>query len=332
MASEAPVLYLLHGDNEYATSQFIAELLGKLGDATIADMNTAHLDGRTASFQELETAVNTLPFMGKRRLVLFSNPLAFLGSSTVKERFLALIPNIPQAVALVMYNSRYFWVEKDKKDNKFRWIGKLPKNFGGRVFLKDFPLPSRGEMIHLVQSLVKEAGAQISPAAARLLASLTGENPRLALQEIHKVLAYTNYQRTIEEDDVLAVTPDTAPGDIFAMVDAIGQRNGKAALQTLHRLLEEQDALSIYGMIIRQFRLLLLAREVLDRGGQQDDVIRELKIHHYVAGKIVQQVRIFTMQDLERIYHRLLDLDVAIKTGQIENVVGLDTFIVSTTA
>ena len=332
MSPEAPVLYLLHGDDEYAISQFIAELLGKMGEASIADMNTTRLDGRTTSYQELETAVSTLPFMGVRRLVLFSNPLAFLNSSAAKERFLGLIPRIPQAVALVMYENKFFWIEKDKKDNKFRWIGKLPKDFSGRVFLKDFPLPSGGAIIHWVQAQAKEVGGQITPAAARLLVSLTGENPRLALQEIHKLLAYTNYQRTIEEDDVHALTPDTAPGDIFAMVDAIGQRNGKAALQMLHRLLEEQDALSIYGMIIRQFRLLLLTREVMDRGGQQSDVIRELKIHPYVGGKIVQQVRIFTMEDLERIYHRLLDLDVAIKTGEIESVVGLDTFIVSTTA
>jgi DNA polymerase-3 subunit delta len=333
MTSDKPVLHLLHGDDELAISQYIAAILEKMGDPAMADLNTTRLDGRTASYQELEIAVSTLPFMGDRRLVIFSNPLAYLNNSAAKERFLALIPGIPAAVALVLYENRFFWNKKDNKDKKFLWLAALPKEHGERVYLKEFPLPKGDKLIQRIHSLAKEAGGQISSPAARLLASLTAENPRLAQQEIYKLLAYVNYQRAIEEEDVHALTADTGQGDIFAMVDAIGNRNGKLALQMLHRLLTEQDALSIYGMIIRQFRLLLLSREILDQGGQLNDVMRELKIKYDNVGKkFVQQARVFTMQDLERIYHRLLDLDVAIKTGELDSVLALDTFIASTTA
>jgi DNA polymerase III subunit delta len=333
MVSGKPVLHLLHGDDELAISQYIAAILEKMGDPAMVDLNTTRLDGRTASYQELEIAVSTLPFMGDRRLVIFSNPLAFLNNSAAKERFLALIPGIPAAVALVLYENRFFWNKKDKKDKKFLWLAALPKEHGERVYLKEFPLPKGDKLIQRIHSLAKEAGGQISSPAAWLLASLTGGNPRLAQQEIHKLLAYVNYQRAIEEEDVHALTTDTGQGDIFAMVDAIGNRNGKLALQMLHRLLAEQDALSIFGMVTRQFRLLLLSREILDQGGQLNDVMRELKIKYDNVGKkFVQQARVFTMQDLERIYHRLLDLDVAIKTGELDSVLALDTFIASTTA
>jgi DNA polymerase III subunit delta len=332
LISEKPVLYLLHGDDEYAISQYITAIIEKLGDPGMADLNTTWLDGRTASYQELETAVSTLPFMGKRRLVIFSNPLAFLNNSTAKERFLALIPGIPAAVALVLYENRFLWNKRDKKDKKFLWLAALPKEHGERVYLEEFPLPRGDKLIQRIHSLAKEAGGQISPPAAWLLASLTGGNPRLAQQEIHKLLAYVNYQRAIEEEDVHALTADVGQGDVFAMVDAIGNRNGKLALQMLHRLLMEKDALSIYGMITRQFRLLLLSREILDEGRQLKDVIRDLKLHPYVAEKVVEQVRAFSIEDLGYIYHRLLDLDVSIKTGELDSVLALDTFIATTTA
>ena len=92
----------------------------------------------------------------------------------------------------------------------------------------------------------------------------------------------------------------------------------------LHQLLDEQDALSIMGMIVRQFRLLLQAREVLDKGGREADIARELKTIPFIANKLAVQARHFTMGSLENIYHRLLELDEAIKTGGMEDVLALD--------
>jgi DNA polymerase-3 subunit delta len=79
-------------------------------------------------------------------------------------------------------------------------------------------------------------------------------------------------------------------------------------------------------MVVRQFRLLLLAREVLDAGGKEADVVRQLKVHPYVGGKITEQARRFHMNTLEAVYHRLLELDEAIKTGLMDGDLALSTF------
>ena len=50
------------------------------------------------------------------------------------------------------------------------------------------------------------------------------------------------------------------------MVDAIGNRNGREALLRLHRLLEDEDPHPVFGMIVRQFRLIIQARECLEHG------------------------------------------------------------------
>ena len=186
-------------------------------------------------------------------------------------------------------------------------------------------MPSR------IQKLSKEAGGQITPQAAQMLATLVGENPRFAQQELNKLFAYVNYKRAVEEEDVQSLTADIGQGDIFELVDAIGNRNGRQALQMLHRLLLEQDAVSIYGKEVRQFRLLLQSREILDGGGLQGDVIRELKLHPFAGGKLVSQVRHFSMPVLEYIYHRLLGMDVAVKSGEIDPVLALDTLIAGIT-
>jgi DNA polymerase III subunit delta len=328
MSQDPPVVYLLHGEDEYAITQYIASIQAKLGDPAMIELNTTRLDGRSVTYSQIEAAVSSLPFMGKRRVVLMSNPLAFLNNPSDSDRFKALVPRIPAAVAFVVYEFRPFTT---KKDRKFQWLEKLAQGTDGRILLRFFPLPKSGEMPSRIQKLAKEAGGEISLKAAQLLASLVGENPRLAQQELHKLLAYVNYRRSVEEEDVQSLTADVGQGDIFEMVDAIGNQNGKLALQMLHRLLLEQDVASINGMVVRQFRLLLLSREILDGGGGQGDVIRDLKLHPYVGEKVVGQVRHFSMEELEAIYHRLLEMDVAVKTGEIDPVLALDTLIAGIT-
>jgi hypothetical protein len=48
----------------------------------------------------------------------------------------------------------------------------------------------------------RQYGGQITPQAAWQLEELVGVQKRLADQEIQKLLAYTNYQRPVEPEDV----------------------------------------------------------------------------------------------------------------------------------
>ncbi|HEX2979215.1 MAG TPA: hypothetical protein VHO48_03020 [Anaerolineaceae bacterium] len=87
-------------------------------------------------------------------------------------------------------------------------------------------------------------------------------------------------------------------------------------------------------MIARQFRLLLLSREVIDERGTSNQIIEALRGEPYrvnsrfVADKLFSQARQFNMRQLETIYRRLLAVDESIKTGQMDPTLALTTFIV----
>ncbi|MCJ7701681.1 MAG: DNA polymerase III subunit delta, partial [Anaerolineales bacterium] len=197
----------------------------------------------------------------------------------------------------------------------------------GRVYLREFGLPHGPQMARWIQNKAKELGGEISYEAAGLLAEFVLDDPRLAAQEIDKLLAYVNYNRPVDPDDVERLTPYAGEGDVFAMVDALGNRDGKQALKMLHLLLEDDEPLRLYGMVVRQFRLLLLTRELLDTGHREAEIAKQLKTHPFVVRKLSGQVRNFSLAALETIYRKLLEVDVAIKTGQTEAVVALDTLI-----
>lgn len=170
----------------------------------------------------------------------------------------------------------------------------------------------------------KDLGGEIEPTAAHMLAEFVAEDPLLADQELKKLLDYIDRQRPIVMDDVELLTPFHGQSNVFAMVDAIGLRHGKDAQHHLHRLLEDSDPHYAFAMIVRQFRLILQAREALDNGQNPEQI---LQLPRFVANKISAQAQNFSLKDLERIHHNLLSIDLASKTSQASYDIELDRFI-----
>lgn len=168
--------------------------------------------------------------------------------------------------------------------------------------------------------------------AAQHLVNLIGDDNRVAAAEADKLLAYVNYERPIEVDDVDLLTAPVQQGDVFKMVDALGARNGRQALTLLQDLLATRDALSIFGMIVRQVRLLLLCKEMQAERLPPAAAAKELGVHEYVLSKIAAQAGNFTIEGLETLYKELAEIDHRIKSGGIEVEIALNTFVAEVTS
>ena len=323
MPKTTPVVYLLHGEDEFAIANCLKELEAKLGEPSIATLNVTRLDGRSLKLDELVTAAQAMPVFSHRRLVVLYHPKACFNNPSVRNKFFDLVEKLPQSTALVLVEFKSL---DKKKGAEADWLLTWAKDAGERVFIRDFPVLKGQALSRWIQEQASVLGGKFSPQAADVLASLVGDDTRLAYQEIQKLLAFVNYLRPVLPEDVEKLTISVSQGDIFAMVDALGSRNGRQAVAMLHKLLVDQDYSLIFGMIVRQFRLLFLARELLDLGKGESDIIKELSLYPFVGRKVTAQARRFSLSILKRIYHRLLELDEAIKTGKIEGDIALDTF------
>jgi DNA polymerase III delta subunit len=81
-------------------------------------------------------------------------------------------------------------------------------------------------------------------------------------------------------------------------------------------------------MVVRQFRLLLLGKEILTNNGAEKDLIKVLNIKPFVARKIVSQASRFRRADLEWIYHRLMEIDLSAKSSDMDVDLSVDLLIV----
>ncbi len=311
------ILYI-YGTDEFA----IARRLQKLQQRVDKDrMNTSRLEARSASRDELNMAVNAMPFLAERRLVILEKPSVRYTKPKERKEFLSFLESVPPSTVLALYE------EVDEKKATKHWLVKWAMSAKEIARAEAFMLPKAwqtGDWIARIQKEAKSQGGEIESRAAARLAEMVGQNTRQGAQEITKLLTYVNFERAITLEDVELLSVSTAQGDIFALVDALGNGQGKAAQAMLHRLLDEQDAFLIFGMVVRQFRLLLLAREVIEEGG---NVQSALKQHPFVAKKLTAQARHFSLAALEAIYKRLLKIDEDAKTSQVSLDLALDIFV-----
>ena len=320
-----PNVYFLYGNDEFAITRRLKEFEADFPDPTSADMNTARLEARTMTENDLNTAVNAMPFLASRRLVLLSNPSGKYSKPNERKKFLEFVENAPETARLVLYETM------EPRDANKHWLTKWAEKSGQLVKAQAFMLPRQWEMAGWIVNETKDQGGEIDPPAAAKLAEMVGVNTRQAGQEIAKLLAYVNWERQIKVQDVEAVSIVTAQESVFDFVDALATGDSKSAQHLLHRLLENEDAFSLWGMVIRQFRLLLMAREVLDSRGGKDEVAQALGVHPFVAEKTTGQAHAFTLPVLERIYHKLLAIDEGVKIGQSTLELELDALVMELT-
>jgi DNA polymerase-3 subunit delta len=316
-----PNIFFLHGNDEFAMNRKIKDFESDFSDPTTAGMNTARLEARTMTENDLNNAVNAMPFLAAKRLVILSNPSAKFNNAATRKKFEEFLGNAPDTARLVIHELMEF------KEVEKHWLIKWAAKNSTSIKTQGFFLPKQRDMPGWIVNEVKNQSGQIDPPAAARLAEMVGTDTRQAGMEISKLLAYVNWERPVRGSDVDAVCIVTSQQSVFDFVDALSQGNGKVAQKLLHRLLENEDPFSLWGMVVRQFRLLIQAREILDGRGNKDDVARALGVHPFVAEKTTGQAGRFSMESLEKIYHRLLNIDEQVKTSQVTLDLALDTLI-----
>lgn len=317
-----PNLYFLFGNDEFAISRRLKEFESDFPDPTSADMNTARLEARSMSEDDLNNAVNAMPFLAKRRLVLLQNPSSKYNNPNARKKFFEFIEKAPETTRLVMFES------VEPKEAEKHWLVKWAEKNSKLIQIKAFMLPRLKDMTGWIVNETKNQDGKIEPRAAEMLKDMVGVDTRQAGMEIAKLLAYVNWARPITAQDVEAVCIVTSQQSVFDFVDALANGNGKSAQHLLHRLLETEDEFALWGMVVRQFRLLLQAREILDARGNQNDVARALGVHPFVAEKTTQQAARFSIESLEYIYRKLLTIDEGVKTSQMTLDLAMDTLVV----
>ena len=318
---------ILHGNHEQGIHDYLATLLAYIDEHSSENILLDKVDGNSITIDGLTNDLRTIPFFSSTRYVIIEDPFPRLKSKNDQERFISLISALPDKIRTVLIIPDYLDKGKWVKYGEKSWLKKWADKKDSKAIAKLFSKPKQKDMGNWIQKHTQSLDGQISSYAAHVLAEFVGDDTRFAHQEILKLLTYVDYKRQIETDDVHEVSIPGGQQDVFKMVDALAMGNASKALDHLHGLLEKDEPGRLFAMIVRQFRYLVQIKEFMGMGYQDKEAANKVSLHPYAVKQMYIQAKRFSQKQLEDIFHKLLDIDIGIKTGEIEPVLAMDLFV-----
>ena len=318
------MFYIFHGEDDLTKADKLTSLLSRYGDPAMLDLNTTRLSGQ-APIATLRQSAETVPFLSPIRIVIVSDLFSTNPGKEYMKDLQAFLPNVPDTTRLIFLESQTL-----RKNHPVILLAEQLEQ--GRVLF--FPLPEGNQLNRWIQQQVEKEGGEISSRAVHMLASLVGNDLRILEHELQKLVAYKEFSspKTIEAEDVALLSPYVAEASIFDLVDALGNRNERRASTLYQQKLDEgADPFYLFSMFIRQFRLLIQVKELANENYAPHTIAQEIGIHDFVSGKLNQQARGFSIEELEQIYRHLLEIDVAVKSGEADIRTTLDLLIAQLT-
>src|SRR3989338_4742517 len=171
----------------------------------------------------------------------------------------------------------------------------------------------------------KDQSGQIDKSTAQKLAFYLGNDLWQMNREITKLI---HYQPKITSESIdLLVKPKIEP-NIFQAIDALGEKNKKTALKLLYQHLEKGDnEIYLLTMLAYQFRNLIKLKSLIEQNTPYYNLAKKAKLHPFVVKKTSAQLKNFSLNELKKIYQKLLEIEVGIKKGLLEPKAALDLLV-----
>jgi DNA polymerase-3 subunit delta len=309
---KARPFYLLYGDEVYLIERAREEILETLLPPQLRELNFNVYDADQTPPSEVINACNTLPCMAKRRIVLVKGAHQY-NQNDLKTFIPYLQSPSPTTILIFIGEGMPTDFIKEAKDGAF--------------YLKR---PSQGDTPQWIRSIAQELGKEISPEAVAFLQEAVGGGLQGLRNELSKVSLYIGDKKRIEVQDVEGVVSEVRVNTIFELTKALGKRDLKRAFRVLGTIWESgEPPLKILGMISRQFRHLLMTKEILAHGGGTGEVKKQVgTTNPYYLKELSAQAKGFSQQALQRALRNLWETDLSLKRSPLPKRLILEGLII----
>lgn len=319
------MIYIMYGKDTYTLQQDLRKVKEQYASVELMEANTSVLDGSQLTADQLLDICNAAPFLHTHRLVIVEGLLGRFEQGTSSGRKTSKIRSrskqeikewqsftdyfktgIPDSTVLVFIDG-----DVNRKGNN-----PLLTLIGPYAQVRTYPLVKGDRLKSWIQKNVVDRGGTISPAAIDLLIELTGSDLWSLNNELDKLVSFSE-NRHIKDDDVKNVTCYTGEVNIFLLVDAVLERRSKTAHELLHRLYQTGAVPSyIITMINRQLRMIVMVKDLSQRMSKTQIKSAAGIPSDMALDRTVKQAKSYSMEHIKTAYHKLLEADIAIKSGK----------------
>ncbi len=308
--------YLLYGTESYLKKLYKS----KLKDAIVGngdDMNYTYFEGKQVNVSKVVDIANTLPFFSDRRLIVIENSGYFKNQNDLAD----YIKDFPDTTHIVFVES-----EIDKRNRLYKAV----KDIGT---ISEMNGMDENNLKLWIASLLDKDKKKITGETILHLLSKVGTDMENIQNEVEKLCCYAYDRDIITIADVEEVCSSQISGKIFQMIDAIGSKNQKQALDLYYDLLAlKEKPMSILFLITRQFNILLQVKDLVSLGFNNTIISQKTGLMPFTIGKYVSQSKNFKKDVLKDALTSCVSMEEQVKTGRMIDKICVELLIVQYSA
>ena len=300
------MIILIYGKDIYRSKERLNALREEYKLKNESGINERFLDGKNLSFEDLKNEVLGLSFFNEKKLIVIENAFA---NKILKEDIKARGKDFLDSENIILF------YEKDKVlkgDLLFSFIRK-------KASIEEFNFLNEVDLKEWIKKEVAKHNGRIEIKAVQSLFEYVGNDLWRQKNEIHKLVFYKNKEE-IKKEDVDLLINVQAETNIFNTVDAISEKDKERAIKLIKNHLDKGESVfGLLAMIANQFKNMMIVKTAGD--------YKNTSLHPFVARKSFYQSNKFSLEDLKRIYAKILNIDSGIKTGKIDENIAIETLI-----
>ncbi len=207
------------------------------------------------------------------------------------------------------------------EDQKISSVTKYVKFFKQKNLLKEYTKLNKRSFVSWAKDILNSQNININKNALDLLIQYSNYDTERFENSIKKLQLLD--KDSISEEDIKELSPNTLEEDIWKLLDEINTDNGQPLLILENLFKQEVDPNYIISMIVRNIRLITMAKYMIEKGSSYSEIASVLKIPPFTVGPIVNSAKRYNREKIMTIYEKLSSLDYEIKVGRIEPKLGL---------
>lgn len=162
----------------------------------------------------------------------------------------------------------------------------------------------------------RDAGATIDDLTLRFFLGQMGRDVLRVTNEARKLAAAAMPSGVVDIKLVEALVPDTRELTNFELTDHLVAGRRSKAITSLAKILSDgAEPLALLGLLSYNYRRLLMAKDMMERGAPRTEVASMLKMRYSDQEPFFAAARRADMKDLRTAIDRLARTDIAIKSS-----------------
>ena len=284
------------------------------------DFNVTKLDFDESSVDEIIYESSTLPLGYDKKVLVVDNASFLTKDADPKEetRLLEMLQKSTNDIDIV-------FILRNDKINKNGEIFNYIKESGQ---ILEFVSISKDEWPIYIRKYFKGRNVEITSEAINELAERIDGDLTRFLNEADKLCLYKN---SITLADVSLMVSKPLEDDAFQISNALFRgENGEAiAIYRDLKLLGQKFTDALIPMLASQFRFISEVCFLDSKGLDKEEIAKELSVSPVRVKIALKNSRSISRKQIANILDKLYNLDLQIKSGQIDRSYGLELFLIN---